>query len=241
MQIRFILLAAAVSAAPPTQVRLTFHADADTLVAGWTSAGVAPGGATLVQAGATPASLGASLPGTALSFESDECPGANNTRTSHAAPFPAPAGAVTYYRVSADGGASWSAVLSASNPSRGFPQTVALWGDMGIECGGVLPAQPGFAGGQCTAVPQLAKDSAAGAHDLTIHFGDTAYNMGDRCGEKGGELQGACSREGACSGCATIAPACMRLSIVFVDLTPPCRCVPGRCVRVRRLPATRLW
>jgi hypothetical protein len=49
----------------------------------------------------------------------------------------------------------------------------------------VLPPQPGFAGGPCTAVPQVAADSAAGAHDWTAHFGDSAYNMDDRCGAKG--------------------------------------------------------
>jgi hypothetical protein len=55
-------------------------------------------------------------------------------------------------RRSVDGGASWSLPRTASNPSRaGYPSAVALWGDLGVECGGVLPPQPGFAGGPCTA------------------------------------------------------------------------------------------
>jgi hypothetical protein len=87
--------------------------------------------------------------------------------------------------VSADGGATWSNVTAAHNPARGFPMSIALWGDMGVECGGVLPPQPGFAGGPCTAVPQIAADSAAGAHAWTAHYGDVAYNMDDRCGAKG--------------------------------------------------------
>jgi len=100
------------------------------------------------------------------------------------APFPAAPGRETYYRVSSDG-LNWSDVFAVVNPLRSFPMRVALWGDLGVECGGVLPRSPGFAGGQCTAVPQLALDSAAGMHDFTIHFGDTAYNMDERCGNKG--------------------------------------------------------
>lgn len=179
-----VLATAAAAPSPATQLRLTFHPDPDTLVAGFTSMGAAPPGATLVQSGPAPDALGAPSSGTSVVFGNQYCPN-NSSRTSHAAPFPAPAGAVTYYRVSADGGATWSDVTAAHNPARGFPMSIALWGDMGIECGGVLPPQPGFAGGPCTAVPQIAADSAAGAHAWTAHFGDVAYNMDDRCGAKG--------------------------------------------------------
>lgn len=165
-----VLAAAAAAPSPATQLRLTFHPDPDTLVAGFTSMGAAPPGATLVQSGPAPNALGAPSSGTFVVFGNEYCP-LNSSRTSHAAPFPAPAGAVTYYRVSADGGATWSNVTAAHNPARGFPMSIALWGDMGVECGGVLPPQPGFAGGPCTAVPQIAADSVAGVHAWTAHFG----------------------------------------------------------------------
>ena len=216
LALALLLLAARAACAAPTaaatQLRITFSPNADELIAGWTSMGAAAPGATRIQAGPSPTSLTFSGAGSAVAFENDQCPGSNATRTSHAAPFPAPQGATTYYRVSADAGASWSPVQAARNPARAYPVTVALWGDLGVECGGVLPPSPGFAGGQCTAVPQLAKDSAAGAHQYTIHFGvrpasarvftrahclaltlfspslcaqDSAYNMDERCGQKG--------------------------------------------------------
>lgn len=215
LALALLLLAARTALAAPTaaatQLRITFSPNADELIAGWTSMGAAAPGATRIQAGPSPTSLTFSGAGSAVAFENDQCPGSNATRTSHAAPFPAPQGATTYYRVSADAGASWSPVQAARNPARAYPVTVALWGDLGVECGGVLPPSPGFAGGQCTAVPQLAKDSAAGAHQYTIHFGvrpasacffartlpgsypllltlcaqDSAYNMDERCGQKG--------------------------------------------------------
>jgi hypothetical protein len=87
------------------------------------------------------------------------------------------AGSSAWYDVSADGGASFSTPRLAHNPSRGYPQAVAIWADMGVECGGVLPPSPGFAGGQCTAAYQLAADAAAGTYDYAVHGGDTAYNM----------------------------------------------------------------
>ena len=167
----FALVARAGSAAvAATQLRLTFSPNASELIAGWTSLGAAPPGSTLIQSGASPTALTLTGAGSATSFGNDQC-AANATRTSHAAPFPVPPGGTAYYRVSADAGASWSAVRAAHNPARAYPVTVALWGDLGVECGGVLPPSPGFAGGQCTAVPQLAQDSEGGAHQYTIHFG----------------------------------------------------------------------
>jgi len=128
--------------------------------------------------------MASSRSGNSTSYLDDECK--NTTRWTHAAFLDVPPGSDVFYRVSSDGGVSWSATTVASNPQRShYPQRVALWGDMGVECGGILPPSPSFAGGQCTAVPALISDSAAGAHDWTLHFGDTAYNMDDRCGGKG--------------------------------------------------------
>ena len=187
------LLTAAAQPFPPWQLRVTFSPRADELVAGWTSFGApsAPNH-TLVQSGSSPTALHTTTAGSTTTFGNDQCP-TNSTRTSHMAAFPAPAGAVTYYRASSDGGATWSPVAAAHNPSRAFPLRVALWGDLGVECGGVLPPSPGFAGGQCSAVPQLALDSASGAHDFTVHFGDTAYNCDNECGGVGDRFLDAAS------------------------------------------------
>jgi hypothetical protein len=174
MALLFLTLVAVAFGAPATQIRITFSPNTEELYAGWTSAGAAPPGAALLQAGASPTALLITRPGVSTTFTNEFCANASGLRTSHAAAFPAPAGSTTYYRVSADGGASWSATFAAQNPARTYPVTVALWGDLGVECGGVLPPSPGFAGGQCTAVPQLATDSAGGAHQYTLHFGDTA-------------------------------------------------------------------
>ena len=182
-----LLLATLVSVVlslPATQVRITFSPKENELIAGFTSMGSNPSGLPLVQSGSSASALNTTTQGSSVAFNNDQCPG-NSTRTSHAVPFPAPAGSDVFYRVSADSGASWSAVYEAHNPARAYPATVALWGDMGVECGGVLPPSPGFAGGQCTAVPQLTVDSAAGRHNYSILFGDSSYNMDDRCGGKG--------------------------------------------------------
>ena len=184
---RLALLGAACALASglvSTQLRVTFSPRANELVAGWTSLGTVAPGASLLEAGPSPTLLTTRVAGATVAFGNEYCPD-NSTRTSHSAAFPAPPGAVTYYRVTSDGGATWSAVLGARNPQRDFPLAIALWGDLGVECGGVLPPSPGFAGGQCTAVPQLAADAQAGRHALSIHFGDTGYNMDERCGEKG--------------------------------------------------------
>jgi hypothetical protein len=170
-----------VGAETPSQLRVTFSPNPDELIAGWTSFGSSS--LALVQSGPSPNKLITHTSGVTTTFANDQCPG-NSTRTSHAATFPAPAGADIYYRVSADG-ATWSPVQAARNPARAYPLRVALWGDLGVECGGVLPPSPGFAGGQCSAVSQLTLDSASAKHDFSIHFGDTAYNMDDRCGNVG--------------------------------------------------------
>jgi hypothetical protein len=169
----------------PSQLRLTFAPNINELVVGWTSHGDNTNHVPLVESGPSASALNTTTAGTSVSFTNSYCPASNSTRTSHFAAFPARAGATTFYRVSSDSGGSWSPVLPAINPARGFPVRVALWGDLGVDCGGVLPPSPGFAGGQCTAVPQLAKDSASGAHQFSVHYGDTAYNMDDKCGVVG--------------------------------------------------------
>jgi hypothetical protein len=168
--------------APPSQLRVHLAPSTDSLVAAWTTLGAAPSG--VLEFGATPATSDGVVNATSTAFGNVACPD-NSTRTSFFAAFPVAAGSSAYYRVSADGGASWSAPRAAANPARGFPSRVALWGDLGVECGGVLPPSPGFAGGQCSAAGALAADAAAGAHDWALHFGDTAYNMDDECGAKG--------------------------------------------------------
>jgi hypothetical protein len=173
----FALFAAAASAAaigPPSQLRVTFSPRAAELVAGWTTLGIAP--SSTVESGPAPDKLSTRTVGSITTFANDKCP-TNSTRTSHSAAFPAPPGVDTFYRVSSDGGATWSNVTRARNPARAYPARVALWGDLGVECGGVLPPSPGFAGGQCTAVPQLALDGARESHGYTIHFGDTAVSL----------------------------------------------------------------
>jgi hypothetical protein len=171
------------TSAPPSQLRLTFSPSEDSLVIAWTTFGL-PAGSSIVEFGST-ISLGQSNQGTSMPFDNYDCPGLNATRTSHSAEFSIPAGSSAYYRVSGDGGVSFSEIYLATNPFRNYPQVVSLWGDAGIECGGVLPKQPGFAGGQCTNVYQVSNDSSVGKHFWTLHFGDSAYNMDDRCGQKG--------------------------------------------------------
>ena len=83
-----LLVQAGAAPSPATQLRLTFHPDPDTLVAGFTSMGAAPPGATLVQSGPAPDALGAPSSGTSVVFGNQYCPN-NSSRTSHAAPFPA--------------------------------------------------------------------------------------------------------------------------------------------------------
>ena len=170
-------------ATPPSQLRLTFSPNPNSLIIAWTTFGL-PSGTSIVEYGPT-LSLGQSNQGINEPFDNYYCPGSNSTRTSHSAEFSILAGSSAYYRVSGDGGLTFSDIYEAFNPSRSYPQVVSLWGDAGIECGGILPKQPGFAGGQCTNVYQVSNDSSTGLHQWTLHFGDTAYNMFDRCGDKG--------------------------------------------------------
>ena len=173
----------ALASSAPSQLRLHLAPSTDALVIAWTTLGASQG-SSIVRFGSTPDSLNASAPGVQTSFENSYCT-TNSTRTSHYATFPVAAGDSAFYSVSGDGGATWSDPRMAHNPARSYPISIALWGDLGVECGGVLPPSPGFAGGQCSAAGQVAVDAAAGKHSSIIHFGDTAYNMDDRCGQKG--------------------------------------------------------
>jgi hypothetical protein len=165
----------------PTQLRITFSGESDTLIAAWTTVGSTDTLAQL-QYGPT-SSLGSSSPSTYATWKNDLC--SNSSRTSYRATLPVAPGASVYYRVGSDAGGC-SATTQAFNAPPTYPSKVALWGDLGVECGGILPPTPGsYYGGQCTSVPQLILDSKAGKHDHTILFGDSAYNMDERCGGKG--------------------------------------------------------
>ena len=84
-------------------------------------------------------------------------------------------GSAVYYRVSGDGGASWSPPQRTAVVNRAFPQTVALWGDMAVQ-GVNAPV---------TSAAALAAEAAAGTYDHAFHIGDSAYNMEDACGAIG--------------------------------------------------------
>ncbi len=178
-------IVAAVAAAPigaASQLRLHLAPNSDELTVAWTGMGSPLEG--ILRWGATPDALNSSAVSTSVAFDNYYCPG-NSTRASHYATMHVAAGASAWYSVSADSGASYTAPRLAHNPSRGYPQAVAIWADMGVECGGVLPPSPGFAGGQCSAAYQLSVDAAAGVYEYAVHGGDTAYNMADECGAKG--------------------------------------------------------
>ena len=172
--------AAAASPTAPEQVHLTLHPDPDMLVVTWHSREAAATSST-VQYGAERSRLNGTArggPGSALVYVVDTCP-ENSTRASHFVAFPAPRHRDTYYRVSGDGGASWSAVFGptrAPAPLADGSLTVSLFGDLGVE---TAPAP--------NAVAALVNDTRRGAagHQLIVHFGDTAYNMNDECGAKG--------------------------------------------------------
>lgn len=188
-----LLLVAVLAAAlpPPTQIRVTLAPSPSQLVVAWASVGDGSF-SPLVQWGVSSTALSHTRAGNASTrFVNDLC--ANATRWTHAATIDVAAGTDAFYRVSSDAGATFSATLRVTNPARSYPLAVALWGDMGAACGGVLPPSPGFAGGQCTAIPALTADAAAGAHDFSFHIGDTAYNMDGDCGAVGDAFMDAAS------------------------------------------------
>ena len=102
---------------------------------------------------------------------------ANSSHVTHVAELDAAGapGSAVYYRVSGDGGASWSPAQRTAVVNRAFPQTVALWGDMAVQ-GVNAPV---------TSAAALAAEAAAGTYDHAVHIGDAAYNMEDLCGELG--------------------------------------------------------
>ena len=181
----FTVSVAAASAIADPQLHLTFSNIDNELVVTWHTVNL-PMVSPSLQYAPTPSSPWSPLiPAFATtSFVNDQCP-SNSTRFSAAARLPLAPGASATYRVTSDGGATFSAPATATNPLRAYPQRVALWGDLGVACGGVLPPSPGFAGGPCSAAGQLAADAAAGAHDWSLHYGDSGYNMDDACGAVG--------------------------------------------------------
>ena len=176
-------LSASIGADP--QLHLTFSNLQSELIVTWHTVNL-PMAAPAIQHASTPSSpWSALIPAfSTTSFANDQCP-ANSTRYSASARLPLAPGESAMYRVTSDGGATFSSPATATNPLRAYPQRVALWGDLGVACGGVLPPSPGFAGGPCSAAGQLAADAAAGAHDWSLHYGDSGYNMDDSCGVVG--------------------------------------------------------
>jgi hypothetical protein len=160
---------AAAAAAPPQtpeQLHLTLHSDPDQLVATWTSWETAPApAASVVAYGPTPDQLGSYAVGRAFAYESDLCP-SNSSRSMHVVEFPAPRGAPTFYRVSADN-ATWSPVFrtAAPAPAADGSLTLAVFGDLGVNC-------------DVSSVPALVNDTAEGLHQLIVHYGDTVRGSG---------------------------------------------------------------
>jgi hypothetical protein len=167
------VVSAVKDAVKPEQVHLTFHPDPSKLVVTWVSFETLST-YSLVQWGSSPDSLlNQNADGNFLSFQNDYCK-LNSTRSVHSAVFNAPKsiGDRVYYRLSSDRGMTWSDTYYAVGTSRDYPQTFAMYGDMGINC-------------QVSSVPELIKQAQAGSIDFAVHFGDTAYNMNDDCGAVG--------------------------------------------------------
>lgn len=157
----------------PEQIHLTFHPDPSKLVVTWVSFEALPT-SSIVQWGSSAEILDSTNEaGNFLSFQNDYCK-LNATRSVHSAVLSAPkaVGDLVYYRMSSDRGSTWSDTFYAVGTSRNYPQSFAMWGDMGINC-------------QVSSVPQIIKEAQAGTIDFAVHFGDTAYNMNDDCGAVG--------------------------------------------------------
>jgi acid phosphatase type 7 len=160
----------------PEQIHLTFHPDPTKLVVSWVSFESLPF-SSMVQYGPARDQLSqTNRAGRSLSYvnENEACL-TNSTRSVHTVDFVVNEGETVYYRVSGDNGLTFSDVLSTTGQSRAFPQSVALWGDMGINC-------------QLPAVPRIIEDALAQRHLYALHYGDTGYNMDDNCGKTGDDF-----------------------------------------------------
>lgn len=153
----------------PEQIHLTLHPDENKLVVTWTSFEPDPH-ASVVEWGPMPDNLLHNSTGRFLAYENDECGG--NIRSVHSAVFDAPLGATVHYRVSSNGDL-WSDTLVVTQKPRGYPHSLCLFGDMGVN------ADVSVGKGQ------LLRDTQDSLHSWVLHFGDTAYDMNDGCGAVG--------------------------------------------------------
>eukprot|EP00004_Rigifila_ramosa_P024170 TRINITY_DN6934_c0_g1_i1.p1 TRINITY_DN6934_c0_g1~~TRINITY_DN6934_c0_g1_i1.p1 ORF type:complete len:435 (+),score=47.88 TRINITY_DN6934_c0_g1_i1:24-1307(+) len=155
----------------PEQIHLSLHGDPDRLVVSWVSFETTPF-LSLVEWGSSPESLTSSRTGRFLAYETDDedCD-ENAIRSVHSADFDVREGETVFYRVSSNGEA-WSEVFVTTGQPRGYPQQIALWGDMGVNS-------------EISSAGQIALDAIEGKHFYAIHYGDTAYNMNDDCGRVG--------------------------------------------------------
>lgn len=162
----------------PEQVHLTFHSDPNKLVVSWVSFEIKPF-SSIIEYGSRPHQLSNKNVGTFFSYQNDLC--RNTTRSIHTVEFNITEGELVFYHLSSDGGLKFSETFNTTGQKRAFPQTVALWGDMGVNC-------------QLSAVPRLIDDAFSGIHSYAIHYGDTAYNMDDSCGKVGDDFLNADTR-----------------------------------------------
>lgn len=155
----------------PEQIHLTFHSNPNKLVVTWTSFELIPF-STIIEYGSSshPHQLTNKNEGTFLLYENDLC--RNSTRAIHTVEFDIQEGEQVFYRLSGDNGLTFSDVYNTTGQKRSYPQTAALWGDMGVNC-------------QQPAVPRIIEDAVAGIHSYALHYGDTAYNMDEDCGRVG--------------------------------------------------------
>ena len=124
-----------------------------------------------VQFGNAPHRLDNMANGSHFSYPNDIC-GTNSTRSVHTVNMSVPQGVQVFYRVSSDG-TLWSPVFNTTGLIQSkTTRTFSIFGDLAVY--NVDNAAPG-----------LTNDTREGVHDFIIHYGDTAYNMDDECGQVG--------------------------------------------------------
>ena len=153
----------------PEQVHLTFHSDPNKLIVSWVSFEVLPF-SSIIEYGSRPHQLTNKNEGTFLLYDNDIC--RNSTRAIHTVEFNIKEDEQVFYRLSGDNGLTFSDIFNTTGQRRSFPHAVALFGDMGINC-------------ELSAVSSIIKDAFAGVHSYALHYGDTAYNMDEQCGQVG--------------------------------------------------------